>query len=308
MIAILALHLCPLIVETRTVKAPSRPVIITTDCGASFDDQWAITHLAASPEIQILGIVTTHAHNLPPPAAEATAAAAREVLGLRTLKTTPPVISGSSLPLKSATEPRRGPGVDFLLKEARDYRSDNRLTVVMIGVATDVASAILIDPTWADRVEIVAMAFDEWKNGGDPWNVKNDLAAWRIVLNSRAPLVVGDDAVCRQDLALSPDAARARFGALGAAGAYLAANLEAAHKRSPGLAKTRDGGPPALPIWDEVVVAHLLGMTRSEQRPRPSLRDDRSFDHGRPNGTIKWIVGVDGEKFWADLVEKLRDK
>ena len=60
---------------------------------------------------------------------------------------------------------------------------------MVIGAATDVASALVTDPTWGDRVAIVAMAFDGYPKGGDPWNVKNDPIAWRILLDSRAASV-----------------------------------------------------------------------------------------------------------------------
>ena len=301
------LAICALVFdgETPSMHADPRALVITTDCGASYDDQWAIAHLAKSPDFQMRGIVTTLAPNLKHPTAEATARACRELLSLLKLPNAPPVVAGSSEPLAAENQPRRGPGVDFLLEAAKTASTDHRLTVLMIGTATDVASALLIDPTWADRVEIIAMAFDTWKDGGDPWNVKNDLAAWRVVLASRVPLVVGDDAVCRRDLALSPEGARASIGPIGGIGAYLAELVAAAYKRNPDLARSKNGEPPALPIWDEVVVAHLLGLTRTEKHARPMLRDDRSLDHGRRGGTITWIVGVERDRLWADLVAKL---
>jgi inosine-uridine nucleoside N-ribohydrolase len=295
-----------LAVQSPITNRVARPVIITTDCGASYDDQWAIAHLAASPEFQIRGIVSTLAPKFEAPSAEATARACREVLGLLKLKNPPPVIAGSSEPLAAPYQPRRGLGVDLLLDAAKSASAKARLTVLMIGTATDVASALLIDPTWADRVEIIAMAFDTWKDGGDPWNVKNDLAAWRIVLDSRAPLVVGDDAICRRHLALSPERARQIVGKIEPIGPFLADTVAAAFKRNPELARSSNGGPPELPIWDEVVAAQLLKLTKIEERPRPALRDDLRFDHNRRDGKISWIVGVNSDRLWADLVQKLK--
>ncbi|MBX6314550.1 MAG: hypothetical protein IRY99_16805, partial [Isosphaeraceae bacterium] len=73
-----------------TEPAARRAVVVTTDCGASFDDQWALTHLALCPEFDLKGIVTTHAPNLPPPAAEASARAARGGGGPRPRPPPPP--------------------------------------------------------------------------------------------------------------------------------------------------------------------------------------------------------------------------
>ena len=61
------------------------------------------------------------------------------------------------------------------------------MTVLVLGAATDVASALLTDPGWADRISVVAMGFDGYPRGGDPWNVKNDPIAWRILLDSQGP-------------------------------------------------------------------------------------------------------------------------
>ena len=65
------------------------------------------------------------------------------------------------------------------------------------------------------------------------------------------------------------------------------------------------GAPGTVPIWDEVTVAFLLGLTRQEVRPRPRLRDDLSFDHERPRGTITWITAIDADRLWTDLASSL---
>ena len=69
-------------------------------------------------------------------------------------------------------------------------------------------------------------------------------------------------------------------------------------------ARSITGSAATLPIWDEVTVAYLLGMTTSKTYPRPGLRDDMTFDHARPRGTITWITSVDSEALWADLAAK----
>ena len=188
-----------------------RPVVVSTDCGAEVDDQWALAHLALSPRVALKGVVTTHSPNLKAPAA---AKVAREVFARMMVAEPPPVVAGSSEPLGRDGKPREGPGVRFLIDAAKGHSGDDRLTVVMIGAATDVASALLIDPTWADRVQIVAMAFEGWPEGGDPWNVKNDVRAWQVVMDSRVPLVVGDAKITRKRLIQTADSAQ-RFAAKG---------------------------------------------------------------------------------------------
>ena len=179
-------------------QARPRPILLTTDIGADMDDQWVLAQLVLGAEFDVRGVVTTHTGSypaLPAPAAESSARVAEEVLDHLPLSKRPKVIAGSSDPLRSKTEPRRGQGVDFIVRESRGYDRTRPLTIVVIGAATDVASALLVDPSLAERVEIVAMAFGKWPDGGDEFNVKNDVKAWQVLLESSAPIVVSDGAV-----------------------------------------------------------------------------------------------------------------
>ena len=60
----------------------------------------------------------------------------------------------------------------------------------------------------------------------------------------------------------------------------------------------------------------LADLGRSDRRlparhdpdgdPAPApLRDDLTFDHSRPRGTIEWITAIDEDRLWADLAAKL---
>jgi inosine-uridine nucleoside N-ribohydrolase len=196
-------------------------------------------------------------------------------------------------------------GVQFLLDQARGHTPDDRLVVIMIGAATDVASALLTDPTLAERIRIVAMGFDAWPEGNDPWNVKNDVKAWQVVMASKAPLVVGDAAITKLHLSMTRDKARALLNGHGQGGEQLVAYLVSWLDHNGALAESISGSKNSWPIWDEVVTAYLLGLTRSETHPRPALRDDMTFDHSHTQGTIAWITWIDTDRLWADLVAKL---
>ena len=279
-----------------------RPVVVSTDCGVEVDDQWAIAHLALSPTIDLKGIVTNHAPGLKAPAAARVVADLLKSVGVRN---PPPVVAGSSEPLKPDGKPHDNAGVTLLLAEARGRTKDDPLTVVMIGSATDVASALLTDPSWADRVILVAMAFDAWPQGGDLWNVKNDVLAWQIVMRLAGRLVVGDAQVTRRSLAQTPASALASLGDAKPGARHLRMILERWITENPKLAEEASGKPGTWPIWDEVVVAYLLGMTSQEERPRPYLKDDRTFDHSKTTGKIVWITDVATERLWEHLAERL---
>lgn len=286
--------------------ADRKPVVVTTDIGTEIDDLWAVAHLMLSPELEVKGVVTTHAPNLAAPAAESSSKYAHELMSKLPAKFRAPVLAGSSKPLSNLTTPNPNPGVDFLIEEAKGRTPDNRITVVVIGAATDVASALLTDPSWADRVSIVSMGFDNYPKGGDPWNVKNDVNAWKVLLNSNAPIVVGDTEVTKRSLRMTPDRAHTLLAQLPDPAGLLLSRFDAWTAHNAGLAQRETGSPIVWPIWDEVVPAFLIGAAKTETRPRPRLKDDLSFDLENPRGTIEWVTAIDDGKAWADLIAKIR--
>ena len=54
--------------SARAIPLASRSsplaVVLTTDCGAEIDDQWALAHLALSPEVNLEAVITTHASSI----------------------------------------------------------------------------------------------------------------------------------------------------------------------------------------------------------------------------------------------------
>ncbi|MEA2531482.1 MAG: hypothetical protein QOG89_3126 [Thermomicrobiales bacterium] len=286
-----------------------RAVVLTTDCGTDMDDEWAVAHLSLSPEIDLRGIVTTHAPNLAAPAAETAARAVAQVLDRVSPPARPPVLCGGSEPLTDGKTPRPNPGVEFILDQARGRTADDRLVLLAIGAATDVASALLVDPSLADRIEVVAMGFDGWPGGSDGWNVKNDIPAWQTLMASRAPITVGAADVCIRRLTLTADQARTRLAGCGEGGEFLVGLLVDWLDREAQMARQVTGSA-AWPVWDEVVVAHLLGLTSSDAYPRPSLRDDMTFDHPASADAappVRWITDLDTDRLWGDLTQKLQD-
>jgi inosine-uridine nucleoside N-ribohydrolase len=285
-----------------------RPVVLSTDCGTEMDDQWALALLALSPAVELRGVVGAHAPNLAPPAAETAARTAREVLAHLNLKHSPRVVAGSSLPLADTTTPIASEGTKLLLREAHSFSPQRRLAVLVIGSATDIASALLLDPTLADRTEVIAVAFDRWPQGGDPWNVRNDVRAWQVLLASRVPLTIGPTDTCVRHLVLTRAAARDMLSSTGDPGKYLLSILEGWLDRQPDAARSVTGRPDAWPVWDLISVADLLGLATTETHPRPRLRDDVTFDlAGTSAGEIRWITSLDERHLWDQFVRLVKE-
>ncbi|MBA2605327.1 MAG: nucleoside hydrolase [Acidobacteria bacterium] len=288
---------------------PRRAVILTTDCGAEMDDQWTLAQLAVAPEFDLRGIVTTHAPSLKAPAAETAAGSVREVLDHLPLAARPSVFAGSSAPLTAKNAARKNQGVDFIIEQSKSFSTAHRLVVLITGAATDVASALILDPTLGDRIEVVAMGFERYPEGNDSWNVKNDVRAWQVVLESSAVIVVGDARVTLRDLRVTRASASELFAMRGIAGQYLVNIHTAWLDRDPPFIEKVTGSRDTWAIWDSVTLAYLLGFTKSSTYPRPALGDDLRFIHSSSNdqgrARVTWITAIDSDKLWNHFTKNL---
>jgi purine nucleosidase len=311
---VLLVALC--LVPAQAADHP-RPVIISTDVGCEVDDQIAITHALLSPELKVLGIVTTHAPNLygnDIPTTDAYGATlkpahittfqAHQVLRHLPDRYRCPVSTGSSVPLPDKKTPLNNAGVQFIIDRSKVYAKDNRLTIIALGATTDIASALLIDPTLAERIEIVAMGFDSWPKGGDGFNIRNDVKAWQILMDSDIPISIVDGAVSKKFLCVDQTTAASIFTAHGADGRFLGELVEKWLRRNADFVK-KTTGRDAWPIWDEGTIAYLLGYGHAKTYPRPILNDDTTFDHPSTKRTLHWITIIDAKADWKDLDQKL---
>ena len=286
--------------------SPARiPVILSTDVGNEIDDQWAIVYLLTNPRFDVRGIMSAHAPSLVPPAAHTSYLILRNVVENHLgLKTHPPLLEGASLPLASQSEPRRNAAVDFLIETSREFNAQNRLTVLTIGAVTDAASAILIDPSITDRIRIIDMGFKSWREGGDEYNILNDVKAMQVLLASNVPIVVGSGDVCRATLSLSLDQAREMVAKRGPVGAWLWQEYQDWYYRNVKPLRKEDYSKSWV-IWDIITLGYVLDMATATEYPRPLLRDDASFDRRATNKTITWITDLDSNRLWADFLKNL---
>jgi inosine-uridine nucleoside N-ribohydrolase len=278
-------------------------VLLSTDVGAEVDDQWAIAHLVLSPRVNLLGIVTTHTPYL---TAQRSAELAQDVLDHLPIREKPPVVPGSSTPLESVSKPQRNEGIDFILETARRYSLEKPLTLLTIGAATDAASALLLEPSLAQRVRMVSMAFHSVQQGGREFNVQNDPKAWQVILETSVPLTIGCAEMCIRCLTLSRAQAKELFGGVSPAADYLVGLLEWWFAEHPDLCRQVTGREDAWPIWDETVTAHVLGWTEVELLPRPRLLDNLDLEFPVGGDTVRWIKAVHSDALWSDLLALLR--
>lgn len=178
---------------------PSREpirVIIDTDTKNEIDDVWAIALAVLSPErFRIEGFVAANFDNRRPEAGpdsvEASAHQIATILEKAGLKDKYPIKRGSH-PMRYKFEPSESEGVDFIIERAMASTPEDRLWIIGLGAATDIASAYLKQPDIADRIVVFWHFRTRWPKQCWNFNVIGDVRAARIVFHSDLPFVLFD--------------------------------------------------------------------------------------------------------------------
>ncbi|MBN2289187.1 MAG: nucleoside hydrolase, partial [Candidatus Glassbacteria bacterium] len=166
---------------------PAEPlrIIIDTDAACERDDQHAIAYALLSPEFfEVEGFTAVHNG---PGTLETNFLEIHNILALAG-KGGIPVLRGAPGPLPGPGKPVDSPAARFIIE--RSKVPDKRpLTVLGIGCATNLASAILLDPSLRDRVAFAWLGGVDWPHGkGGEHNSITDLEAQRVLFGSGVKL------------------------------------------------------------------------------------------------------------------------
>ena len=177
------------------LESPAKKVDIVIDSDAynEVDDQFAIAYALRSKEnISVKAIYAapfSNSHAKTPE--EGMEQSYNEILTLLALLgENTEVFRGSKKYLPDEKTPVISEAAEDLIRRAKEYSPDDPLYVVAIGAITNVASALLMDPTIANNIVVV------WLGGhahhffhNKEFNLKQDVAAARVVMQSAAPFV-----------------------------------------------------------------------------------------------------------------------
>ncbi|MBO0663512.1 nucleoside hydrolase [Jiella sp. MQZ9-1] len=306
-----------------------RAVIFDTDPGQ--DDAIAILTALASPELDVLGIVTV-AGNIPLALTTKNALKLVELAG----RTDVPVSAGCDRPLSRAlvtaehvhgqtgldgpdlpepqTRPADGHGVDFLIETVR-ARAPGTVTLLALGPLTNVALAFAKAPDIATRLKELVLMGGGYFQGGNitptaEFNIYVDPEAAAMVFCSGVALTVLPLDVTHQ--MLSTRERIAAFKAIGnKAGEAVAAMLSFSERFD--VEKYNWEGAP---LHDPCVTAFVLDPSIFKGRTinveietsSPLTRGMTVADYwgvtNRPKNAL-WIRSGDADRFYALLTERI---
>jgi purine nucleosidase len=280
--------------------------VLDTDTFNEIDDQFALAHALLSPEhITLEAVYAAPFVNVraahPREGMERSLDEIHRVIDAVGRAPMEGVFAGATEWLSTTRQPEDSPAVRDLI--ARAHRGPGPLHVIAIGAPTNVASALLLDPSVADHIVVVWLGGHalHWPNARE-FNLVQDLMASRHVLEGPAPLVLLPCMGVVQMLATSLPELEHHLGAATGIGRFLHDRVRAFPDRPDNLRCWHKV------VWDLAATAWLVNPAwcPSEERALPVLRADLTWDDAARTGkTIRYVREVKRDPIFSDLFHKL---
>ena len=214
-----------------------------------------------------------------------------------------PVYRGSTLPLRDEYTPVESEAAQKIVEMSQNYSEEKPLYIVAIGAITNVASAILLDPSIINRIVVVWLGANahHYPNNSE-FNLNGDVAAARAVMKSKVPFVSLPCVGVVSAFTTSEPELRHWLSGKSTLCDYLVENTVSAAE------KYAKGRPWTRVIWDVCAVGWLVG---GERFMRSDLRNIRlpDYHHGyeaeRPNLSMRYVYEIKRDVLMEDLFHKL---
>ena len=283
-------------------------VVLDTDAYNEIDDQYAIAYMLASGDR--LNVKALYAAPFFNKNAESVCdgmyKSYEEIKNILTLAKRPELIDvtfkGSTEYLPDEKTPVQSDAANHLVTLAKNYSPENPLYVVAIGAITNVASALLIDPSIAENIVVVWLGGHSLENGAGEFNMKQDIAGARVVYNSGVPYVQLPCVGVVSEFRISGPELDYWLVGKNPLCDYLARHTKDAVKKLEGTPWTRV-------IWDVTAVAWLLNDNDCFMKSKIIGRNLPNYDmqyNYTPNGApMTYVYQIRRDRLMHDLIEKL---
>ncbi len=282
--------------------------VLDTDTYNEIDDQFALAYLLrCSQKISVAAVFAApflnSKSNSPEDGMLKSYDEINKVMGLMNRRDVP-VFRGSASFLPDEKTPVASDAANHLVKLAKEYSPEHPLYVVAIGAITNVASALLIEPSIKENIVIV------WLGGHSlqapdtaEFNMEQDVAAARIVFGCGAPLVQLPCADVVEMFRVTRSELVEFLEGKNPGADYLAVNTI---KEADSYAK---GKPWSRVIWDVTAVAWLVNDNNRfmkyslEHAPIPEY--DNHYGFNRTRHLYSYVYHINRDNLMTDLFEKI---
>lgn len=168
-------------------------VIVDADTANEIDDLYAIVRALVAPEFQVEGLTSAHftRSTRPNDTVHRSQELNEQILDAMGLRNSIPHPVGADRSMSDSTIPVDSPAAQLIIKRAHAGDPDDKLIVFALGACTNLASALLLDPSIEPKV---ALAFIDGDYKGGRWgpgifNWKNDIHAVKAIFESEVEYV-----------------------------------------------------------------------------------------------------------------------
>jgi len=281
-------------------------VVIDTDTANGIDDQFALAYAMRAPDVMSVEAIytapfVTPAAPDPLQGAEASHEEIKRVLERLGRSDFVHVYRGAQSFMKAALQPVDSPAAKDLIERARSGPA--RLYVLAIGAATNVSSAILLDPSIRDRIIVVWLGGQPYDSpSAREYNLEQDVHASRVLFDSSVRLVnipVNDVSAKLTVTTAELDAALKGKSRIGD---YLCEIFsDRARQHDPSVVLT------SKTIWDLAAAAYLVnpGWVKTNMVTSPILNADLTWSQDTSRHGVRVATDVNRDEIFADLFKRL---
>lgn len=299
----------PDLLATRLAPPPAGRVraVLDTDTFNEIDDQFALAHLLLSADrVRLEAVYAAPFVNrraaTPAEGMEKSLEEIERVLSLLGRRPAAGVFSGSRSYLPAAGKAVDSPAARDLVHRA--HAGPGLLHVLAIAAPTNVASALILDPSIAAKIVVVWLGAHalHWEHTRE-FNFHQDLAASRHLLDCGVPLVLVPCMGVAQMLSTTIPELEHYLRDCGGIGGYLRDEMRVFHDRPP------TDIPWHKVLWDVAATAWLVdpGFCPSRIVPSPTCTDDFRWLPADPRRhAIRYVHEVRRDPILRDLFHKLR--
>ncbi|GAB3395380.1 nucleoside hydrolase [Humibacter soli] len=282
-------------------------LIINTDAKNEADDQFAIVHALLSPSLDIRGIVPAHFGDRR--SSRSMLDSRDEVdllLRMLDLGTDIGVANGAEHGMPDENTPVDSDGARLIIEEAH---KPGPLYVIFLGPLTDMASAVLLDPSIADNPDLTVVwiggtPYDGIAGGEDhgEFNLSNDVPSANVVFRSRLTVWQIPMSVYTQ-VAVGYAELDERVAPYGELGAYLVRQLKEfnAEHVDPEIEYRSLGDSPAVSV-----VLNPHGAVWRHQQVRVFGADARMTNIAVEGRSVRVAESVDVRFLLEDMFAKIK--
>jgi inosine-uridine nucleoside N-ribohydrolase len=199
----------------------------------------------------------------------------------------------------------RNKAVDDLIKRAKLHNSDDPLYVVCIASLTNLATALLLEPSITDRIAVLWIGGQLYDQPATAFNLEQDLIAAQVVFESKVKMIYFPCKGICEKLTLTPLEAKEKLSAFGKIGKFLKHRFIRHHTWSFGEAASDE---QVLSIWDFAPIAFLLNQDfcTTKIMQRPALLGDPIRWGTCKNGMNDIVcVDINRDAIFADFYQRL---